>query len=779
MARRSQPEPRRAAGTRLQPRDVGFGPLFELGSDAVAVVNADTDLIALWNPAAETAFGYGHDAAIGRTLASLIAPGFQAAYEALRRPFTAPPPQAEPELPCPCELVLIGQSGEPRRVMLTLSRLRTPQVPGTHLMALMRDITAERRLRSDLAAHEARLQAVVDNASDAIYLQDRDGRFLMINPAGAEVLGRRVDDVLGRRAEDLLPSETAAAIRAVEQRVLETGRPGTVDLNVTLPDGQPACLLTTLYPNRAPDGAVVGLVGISRDITHRKQWETALLASAVQWRSLLENAPDPILALDRDGLILFLNRPEFGFGVPQAVGADAFEFAPPEEQARAREALKRVFDTGQPEQLELQVTGTGGRKFWLVSSLGPIGQAGRVRAVVLIARDVTAEREARARLARSEAMLARAQRVAHVGSWEWDMVNDRVDGSEELYRMYGIEPTGFAGTFEAFMALLNPDDRPMIERMVAQGVEDGRPFTTQHRFVDRHGEERVIFSRSEVLRDATGQPVKLIGASQDITELTRASRELAQRTEELKRMQELDQLKSNFVHSVSHELRTPLTSILGFAEFLEDELGGPLTPQQREYVAEIEAGTRRLERLVDDLLDFARIEAGTFKLKCQPGDLGVRAREVVASLQPQARQSRLTLSLEVPDEPLPLVMDPQRVGQVLINLINNAIKFTPAEGHITVRVRHAPNQALRVEVADTGEGIAPADVPRLFKRFSQLDNAHRKGGSGLGLSISKVLVEAHGGRIGVESRLGVGSTFWFTLPVEPELDAASPHLDFD
>jgi PAS domain S-box-containing protein len=787
MARRSQSEPKRAAGTRLEPRDVGFGPLFELGSDAVAVVNAGTDVIELWNPAAEITFGYGHAEAIGRTLASLIAPDFQAAYAALRAPFTAARAEAAPELPCPCELQLIGQGGEPRRVMLTLSRLRTPQVPGTYLMALMRDITAERRLRSDLAAHEARLQAVVDNASDAIYLQDREGRFLMINRAGAAALGRRVDDVLGRCAKELLPPATAAAIRAVEQRVLDTGRPDTIDLSVTLPDGQAACLATTLYPNRAPDGAIVGLVGISRDITHRKQWENALVASEAQWRSLLENAPDAILALDRDARIMFLNRPEFGFGTPQAVGDDAFAFAPPEEQARARACLARIFETGQPEQLELQVLGTGGRKFWLVSSLGPIRQDGRVKAVIVIARDVTAAKEAQEQLARSEAMLARAQRVAHVGSWEWDVVKNHVFGSDELYRVYGIEgrDENLPATFEDFMQLLQPDDRLMIERMVAQGMKDGRPFTTQHRFVDPHGEERVIFSRSEVVRDASGRAVKLIGASQDITELTRASRELARRTEELKRMQELDQLKSNFVHSVSHELRTPLTSILGFAEFLEDEIGGPLTAQQREYVMEIEAGTRRLERLVDDLLDFARIEAGTFTLKCQPADLGVRVREVVASLQPQARQSRLTLSLEEADGELPLVMDPQRVGQVLINLINNAIKFTLPDGHITVRVRREPGprggkpRMLRVEVADTGVGISPDDVPKLFKRFSQLDNAQRKGGSGLGLSISKVLVEAHGGRIGVESRLGEGSTFWFTLPIAPDVDEASQQLRFD
>jgi two-component system sensor histidine kinase ResE len=231
----------------------------------------------------------------------------------------------------------------------------------------------------------------------------------------------------------------------------------------------------------------------------------------------------------------------------------------------------------------------------------------------------------------------------------------------------------------------------------------------------------------------------------------------------VQRLQELDHLKTNFVHSVSHELRTPLTSILGFAEFLEDNLGGELTHQQREYVVEIETGVRRLERLVDDLLDFARIESGTFKLTCQEADLVERARTVVASLVPQARQNQLTLTLHAPDGEMPLRMDPQRVGQVLINLINNALKFTAAGGRVEVTLCDE-GEHYRCEVRDTGTGIAPEDMPKLFRRFSQLDNAQRKGGSGLGLSISKLLVEAHEGTIGVVSKLGEGSTFWFTLP---------------
>jgi signal transduction histidine kinase len=166
---------------------------------------------------------------------------------------------------------------------------------------------------------------------------------------------------------------------------------------------------------------------------------------------------------------------------------------------------------------------------------------------------------------------------------------------------------------------------------------------------------------------------------------------------------------------------------------------------------------------VDDLLDYARIEAGTFTLQLEEADMVAKVAEIVESLTLQAKEVGLKLTTALPDEPLALRMDAQRVGQVLINFLTNAIKFTPAGGAITVRLLPEADQ-VRCEVADTGPGIPEADRTRLFQRFTQLENGQKKGGTGLGLSIAKALVEAHGGAIGVDSASGEGSTFWFTLP---------------
>lgn len=242
-------------------------------------------------------------------------------------------------------------------------------------------------------------------------------------------------------------------------------------------------------------------------------------------------------------------------------------------------------------------------------------------------------------------------------------------------------------------------------------------------------------------------------------------RHAAEITQQLETIRMLDDLKTSLVNAVSHDLRSPITSILGYAEFLEDGLGGPLTPSQARFVAQIRQGGRRLHHIVDDLLDFARLEGGALTLRLEDTDFTEKLQQIAEGLLPQAESAQLRLEVEAP--PLMGRMDAHRVARVLTNLVQNAITFTPAGGTIRLRA-FLVEKAIRCEISDNGAGIAPADMPKLFRPFSQLDLGARKGGSGLGLSICKALVEAHGGTIGAESELGRGSTFWFTLPLDPE-----------
>jgi PAS domain S-box-containing protein len=260
-----------------------------------------------------------------------------------------------------------------------------------------------------------------------------------------------------------------------------------------------------------------------------------------------------------------------------------------------------------------------------------------------------------------------------------------------------------------------------------------------------------------------GRPEGILVLNLEVSERVTSQRQLR---EQIERLRELDQLKADFLNAASHELRTPLTSIKGYAEFLEDGVGGPLTDDQREHVRQIQAGTQRLGRIVDDMLDFARLEAGVFQLQPLRMDLARVVTAEVASLRPLALEKQVTLELCEPARALVATADPTRVGQVLLNLVGNAIKFTPAGGHVAVEMGSRDGH-VRVEVRDNGIGIPPECHERVFEKFYQVNpsSTREHGGAGLGLAISKALVEAHGGQIGLDSTPGQGSTFWFTLPL--------------
>ncbi|MCC7353134.1 MAG: hypothetical protein IT330_05190 [Anaerolineae bacterium] len=288
-----------------------------------------------------------------------------------------------------------------------------------------------------------------------------------------------------------------------------------------------------------------------------------------------------------------------------------------------------------------------------------------------------------------------------------------------------------------------------------------------------------------------------------INENIRLNAELAQRVEEVIRLNEqmqrvneelrrIDQFKSEFVSNVSHELRTPLTNILGYAELLLDSSGGPLTSFQSESLRTVHSNGHRLLGLVNDLLDVSRLEAGRFTISTEPVAPAPLIRGLSEEMRLLANQKNLALAIDLPDD-LPVILaDGSRMAQVLGNLLSNAIKFTPPHGCVAVRAYElesgsasgnsqasplfhpAPDlpagKWLIVSVEDTGPGIPAEEQPRLFYRFHRTAEAKRLNiqGTGLGLYVAKVIVEAHGGRIGVTSQVGQGSTFWFALPAEAD-----------
>ena len=263
------------------------------------------------------------------------------------------------------------------------------------------------------------------------------------------------------------------------------------------------------------------------------------------------------------------------------------------------------------------------------------------------------------------------------------------------------------------------------------------------------------------------------GFQESITALSQLNKTLEDRvTERTRSLQEANQrlieanrYKDQFLSIISHELRTPLNFITGFSSLLSDEVAGPLNEEQQSFVSKIMLGADQMLHLVNNLLDMSRIQAGKFNVMPSETSFEELLEEAINTWQPVATQKHVTFRSEC-DVHLPVMVDAERIRQVLNNFLDNALKFTPEGGSITIR-SFIRDSHLLTQISDTGAGIAPEDIPKLFIPFSQLDmsSTRKVGGTGLGLSICKAIIEAHCGDIGVLSEMGCGSTFWFSVPV--------------
>jgi signal transduction histidine kinase len=315
--------------------------------------------------------------------------------------------------------------------------------------------------------------------------------------------------------------------------------------------------------------------------------------------------------------------------------------------------------------------------------------------------------------------------------------------------------------------------------MVARRVV--RPLETLRKGVHRIGGGDMS-ARLEV---KTGDEIEVLAEEfNKMTENLREAydgleRKVAERTRDLavanERLQELDRLKSDFVSNVSHELRTPLTAIKGAVDLVLREVAGPLTEKQTHYLTRVRSNTQHLAGLINDLLDLSKIESGKIEVKTGLVSLGGLTHEVVETLRPVAAEKVIALELTISEQSILVRADRDKINQILMNLIGNAIKFTPAQGRIAVSALINGNGDALVSVSDTGQGVPPDEKEKIFDKFYQIAEmgGAKPKGTGLGLAISKALVELHGGKIWVEPEPNGGSTFYFTLPAAISGDVRS------
>jgi len=403
-----------------------------------------------------------------------------------------------------------------------------------------------------------------------------------------------------------------------------------------------------------------------------------------------------------------------------------------------------------------------------------LDSSGAVQGVYVFGIDDTERKRALIELQASREKLAEAQAIAHVGNWEFDLATDRLEWSDEVYRIYGHAPGSFTPHFRAdYLPATHPDDRQKLLDALAYVLETRAPHAIEHRIILPNGDERVVEVRAQFPRaDAAGNVVRLVGVVQDVTERSRVSAELLAARDAAEAG---SRAKSAFLANMSHEVRTPMNGVIGMAELLLRE---PLGDKGRRYAETIQRSGRALLGVLDDVLDLSKVEAGQLRLEVAPLDLSALVIEMKDLFGEAARAKGIRLSLEVaPDAARWVTGDALRLRQVLLNLVSNAVKFT-GQGTIAVSARGEAGGAVRFEVKDTGIGIAHDQQARIFDAFAQAEDGttRRYGGTGLGLSISRHIVGLMGGTIGVHSVPGEGSLFWFSVPLAEALAPGAAQL---
>ena len=402
--------------------------------------------------------------------------------------------------------------------------------------------------------------------------------------------------------------------------------------------------------------------------------------------------------------------------------------------------------------------------------------AGGIRRMSGIVQDISAQKTAEQELRSSLERLRLAQQASNSGMWEWDLRTDENFWSDELWRVYGLEPYSCKPSFDSWLGTIHPDDRERAAQAAKQAAANGTEMAAEWRIHDHDGADRWVMSRGKPMRGPDGQTVRYIGIAMDITDRKRAETTQAALMEERSRLLESERfargeleranrLKDEFLANLSHELRTPLTSILGWAQILRRGHAGPDSIAKGLEV--IERNTRVQAQLISDLLDMSRIISGKMRLETKSCDPVEALESAIDSLAPAAEAKEIRIEKRITQSSRPILGDPSRLQQAFWNLLSNAVKFTPSGGRVKVVMRQTESR-VEVVVQDTGKGVNPDFLPHIFERFRQADSSASKdhAGLGLGLAIVRHLVELHGGTVKAESPgEGQGATFTITLPI--------------
>lgn len=477
------------------------------------------------------------------------------------------------------------------------------------------------------------------------------------------------------------------------------------------------------------------------------------------YKDIVDSVVSGVVVIDRQGRIVELNpamQRIFGYAPEELLGANISLLMPESYSGNHDNYLRRYAETGKNRiigrSLEMPARRKDGSVFPLEITVTEI-RVGDDPHFVGVLRDITERKEVEKALEKERGLLREAQEIARLGNWEIAGKDGSIYWSPVVYEIFGQDPAVFRPTIANFYATVHPDDLDALQQHIARARETGT-YDMVHRIVRPDGEVRHVHERARFEPAADGTTRFAVGIVQDVTDMVRAKEQA----------EAASRAKSDFLSSMSHELRTPLNAIMGFAQVLEIDEG--LSEDQLDSVHTIRRSGQHLLQLINEILDLARIESGRLELSIEEVGIAELFAESGALITPLAADRNIVVQFARKPSAIAVRGDRTRLNQVLVNLLSNAVKYNRQSGSIVVSALPRGAGTIRISVADTGHGIPAEKLGQLFTPFNRLgaENSDVEG-TGIGLVIARRLIEGMGGRIGVDSRVGAGTTFWIELPM--------------